>query len=456
MAIEQAVRMLSGRWRQIATSSINFRIFSALVTVGGIVFLVKIVSAVKEVIVAASFGTGDVLDAFLIAFLLPTYFMNIVAGSFNAAFIPTYIEVQEREGRMAAQRLFSGIMICSTGLLVLLAALLGLAGSYLLPLLAFKFDSDKLALSLRLFYILLPCLVIDGVVSLWGAVLNARERFALMSLASIAIPIASVAMLYMIGGTWGIYALAAGVLLGFIAELCLLGIGLRRHDISLWPQWSGISPAMRQVIGQYLPMVAGAALLSSTPLIDQIMSATLDSGSVAALNYGNKIVSLVLGVGTMALGTAVLPYFSRMVATTDWGAVRYSLRTYRRLILWLSIPFTLLVFTFSRPLVALLFQRGKFTEADTLVVSQVQAMYILQVPFHTLGILYVRLISSLQANHILMWGTLISFILNFALDYALMQVFGVAGIALSTTIVYVVSCGFLAAMLRLKLKQVAG
>ncbi len=455
MALTHATRIISNKWKLLATGSVNRKIFGALIIIGGLGLGVKLISAFKDVIVAASFGTGDALEAFLIAFLLPTYIINIVGGSFSAALIPTYVHVQETEGPAAAQRLFSGVMVWSAGLLALLAALLALTSPYLLPLLAFRFDSEKLALTGRLFYILLPSIVITGLTTIWGAVLNARERFALTSLASVVVPTASVAALYLFGNAWGIYALAAGVVIGFLLELGLLGIGLKQQGISLWPHWSGMSPAMRQVIRQYLPMIAGAALLSSTPMIDQVMSATLDPGSVATLNYGNKIVALVLGVGTMALGTAVLPYFSKMVGTHNWDGVQHSLRTYRQLILWLSIPFTLLVCVFSEPLVALLFQRGKFTSADTLLVSRVQAMYVLQVPFHTLGILYVRLISSLQANHILMWGTVISFILNFVLDYVLMQILGVAGIALSTTLVYVISCGFLAIMLRLKLKQVA-
>jgi len=83
-------------------------------------------------------------------------------------------------------------------------------------------------------------------------------------------------------------------------------------------------------------------------------------------------------------------------------------------------------------------------------------MYVLQVPFYTLGILFVRLISSIQANYILMWGTVISFILNITLDYLLMRILGVAGIALSTTLVYMTSCVFLWVMLHRKLKQVEG
>jgi putative peptidoglycan lipid II flippase len=211
---------------------------------------------------------------------------------------------------------------------------------------------------------------------------------------------------------------------------------------------------MRQVLAQYLPTAAGAVMMSSTPLVDQAMAAMMDPGSVAALNYGNKIVALIMGVGSSALATTVLPYFSKMVEASDWKGLRHSLRTYIRLILFLTIPFTLFCYMFSRQLIGLLYQRGAFTSADTLVVSQIQALYVLQVPFHTVGVLVVRCISSLKANRILMWSTAISCVLNVSLDYALMQKMGIAGIALSTALVYVCACSFVSFMLYRTLKRV--
>ena len=209
---------------------------------------------------------------------------------------------------------------------------------------------------------------------------------------------------------------------------------------------------MKRVVRQYLPLVGAAAMMSSTLLVDQTMATLLAPGSVAALSYANKLVALVLTVGTMALGTAVLPYFSKMVAATDWHGLKHTLRTYTRLILLVTVPTTCLGLWLSKPLVSLLFQRGKFTAADVQLVSSIQSMYMLQIPFHTLGILFVRMISSLQMNHVLLWNTLLGFTLNIALDYVLMQVMGVAGIALSTSLVYTATCAFLAAVLYRRLR----
>jgi putative peptidoglycan lipid II flippase len=172
----------------------------------------------------------------------------------------------------------------------------------------------------------------------------------------------------------------------------------------------------------------------------------LGQGSVAAFNYGGKFTALLLGVGSMAISTAVLPHFSRMVAVNDWQGVRHTLATYTRLILLVTLPLTLLLVYFSEPLTRLLFQRGAFTDADTLLVSRVQALFVLQIPSLSLGIMVVRLISALKANHVLMWGTVLNLSLNVMLNYALMQRLGVEGLALSLSLMHVVSTAYLVFM----------
>lgn len=453
--MRSTVRVLSDGWRQIAADNVNRRIFNALLIIGSLSVVAKFVTIGKEIIIARTFGTSDSLEAFLVAISLPMYTWGVVASSFNAAFIPIYIEVRENEGPIAAHRLFSGVVILSTALLMALTAVLALIGPYLLHLIGSNFGPEKLSLARTLFFLLLPTIVISGLATFWDGVLNALERFALTSIAPITVPIVSVVFLFALGNTWGIYALAFGTIAGYLLQLCLLAWGLKKQGVSLRLRWFGIESGTRRVIGQYLPILAGSTIMGGTVIVDQSMAAMLSPGSVAVLNYGNRVVGLLNGVGTLALGTAVLPYFSKMIAANDWIGVRQSLKTYSWLILFVTVPLTLLAFVFSRPLVQVLFERGRFTDADTLLVSRVQSLYVIQVPFYCVSILFVRLISSLQANRILMWGTVISFTVNITMDFLLMRILGVAGIALSTTLVMVISCSFLSLMLYKKLKNVA-
>jgi putative peptidoglycan lipid II flippase len=445
-----AAQMLFARWNGWTRRSANRRIFAAMVTVGGLTFIVKMAATAKELFVAHRFGTSDALDAYLIALVMPAFFGSVLAGSFNAAFIPAYVQIREHQGREAAQKLFAGTMFLCLLLLVSASVLLALIASPLLSLIASGFGAEKMALTRSLYFTLLPILAISGLSMMWGAVLNAGERFALAAIAPIMSPLLIAALLLLRGGAWKIHALVAGTLGGLVLEAGLLAWSLRRQRLSVLPRWHGVDAATKQVMSQYGSVIVGGFLMNCTTLLDQSMAAALGAGSVSVLSYANKIVAFTLGVATMALGTAVLPHFSRMVARNDHRGLRHTLKTYSRLLLPATVAFTAIFIYFSEPLVRLLFQRGAFTAADTHLVGKVQALYLLQVPFYVMSIMIVRLISSLQANKILLWGAAISLALKIILNYAFMQWLGVGGIALSTSAVYGVSFGYLLlALLRL-------
>src|SRR6266851_9277511 len=82
--------------------SVNGRIFGAATLLAGLTTAVKIAGFGKEILVARYFGASNALDAFYVAFLLPTFFVGIIANSCNDAFIPTYVAVRESEGIQAA------------------------------------------------------------------------------------------------------------------------------------------------------------------------------------------------------------------------------------------------------------------------------------------------------------------------------------------------------------------
>jgi putative peptidoglycan lipid II flippase len=176
------------------------------------------------------------------------------------------------------------------------------------------------------------------------------------------------------------------------------------------------------------------------------MAAMLPSGSVAALSYANKIVALLVAIGATALSTAALPYFSHMVAEQDWAGCRHTLKRYTALTLATTVPLTLALIALSHPLIRLVFQRGAFTAVDTDLVSHVQVFYFIQIPFYMCGMLFVRFLSSIRRNDVLMYGSAISLALDISLNLVLMRRMGIAGIALSTSLVYVVAFVILGAL----------
>ncbi len=426
-------------WQSWCERSVNRRIFAATLVIVACTLLVNLVQFARELFVAQRFGTSDALDAYLIAYLVPSFAISVVAGTFSSAFIPTYIQVLEAEGQEAARRLFSKILALCLATLLLLMIILSLLAKPMLTALASGFHAEKLGLTHTLFLLLLPCLFFSGMAKIAGAVLNAGEAFALAALAPLLTPVLAILALWFWGESKGVYALAAGTLAGFALEAAIMLLALWRKGVRLRVQWDIKDARVQQVLAQYLPVAASAVLMTGAGVIDQVMAAMLAPGSVAALGYGNKVVAFVIGLGSMSLGTAVFPYVARMAANADWRGLRHTLRAYSRLLALVTIPTTLVLVYFSEPLVRLIYERGAFTNADTKLVGRVQAFYFLQMPFHLLGILGVRVLSALARNQSLIRITAVNLLVNVAANYVFMRLMGVAGISLSTSLVYVVS-----------------
>jgi putative peptidoglycan lipid II flippase len=349
--------------------------------------------------------------------------------------------------------MLAGIAWLSSLLLLGAMAMLAAFHTILLPRLASGFDAEKLDLTRHLLFLFLPVILCGGLAAVWGAVLNAKDRFGLVAISQALIPVATIVAL-LVARDWGIMALVTGMVIGFALRLAALGWELSRLGIDIRPRWHGMQPHLREVIGQYLPMVLGAALLSGTALIEQAVAASLDAGSVAALSYGTRVVMLATGLGATALGTAVLPFFSRMVAAQDWPQVRQTLRTFALLILLVTIPITVVLSVFAVPIVTVVFQRGAFTAEDTARVAEVQAWFALQLPFFGVALLYSRLISSLGANQLLLVQAALCLAIDAVLAYVLSRVFGVAGIALGTTLMYAAAMVILIVMAQRTLRRV--
>lgn len=422
-----------------ASGAVTVQVVRAVVTVGALAVLSRIVMAGRDVVLADRFGTGDAVDAFVVAQILPLFAAQVVSGALPAALVPTYAGVEESEGRDAAVRLVQTTGALNAVLVFGCAVLLAAVAPLLLPLLGSGFDVRKLALTRSLFVALIPVLVFTGMSVVWAAVLNTHRRFVLAAALPALAPFGAILML--VGGprSWGVHGAAWGMTAGSACEALLLAVALSRRGISPLPRWNGFDEHQRAVWHQYLPAAGGALLLSTTVVVDQAVAATRGHGSVAALNYGGKVVSFLTGTGSVALGTVVLPHISAMAARRDWRAVRRAVRSYVLLVTAVSVPATFAVIAVSHPLAGALFERGAFTGRDTNLVSRIQAMYMLQVPSFLLGIVGVRVLGALRRNHVLIAIAAVNVVVNLVTDLLFLWWLGIPGIALSTSVVYLLS-----------------
>ena len=201
------------------------------------------------------------------------------------------------------------------------------------------------------------------------------------------------------------------------------------------------------MFGVYAVIAVGGALMSGTTAIDQAMATLLEEGAVSSLSYAVRLTAVILTAAT-ALSTVGLPYFSEMVLRQDWRGLRVTIVNLGTVIFLGSVPIVLGVALLSEPIVAVMFERGSFTGLDTAKVAWVQIMYVLQIPFYALAHIGMRVLLSMDRGNAIAWISAAILLANVVGNYLLMQVMGAAGIALSTSIGYllgavlILGCGW--------------
>ena len=404
----------------------------ASVTAAGIV--VKLVATMKEVGVAAVFGRSDAMDAFLIAMLIPGLLINLISESMNQALIPTLIRVRERKGDREAQELLSSSMLWVVVLLGAASAAMALTARGFFPMIASHFPPAKLDLSVRLFYGLLPLVVMTGVATNCTAVLNTFDRFAVPALAPVLIPTAILAGTLLLGGRLGIWAVVYASLVGALAHAVTVAWMMDAHGYRFRLRWYGMTEATREVGQQYGPILLSSVVASGGLLVDQLMAALLPAGSVSALAYANRFVSVVLLLQAGAISTAVTPYFSRMIAVEDWAGCRRSLRVWVGITALISLPLAAVLIGGSHMLIRVTFQHGVFGTKDTGIVAPVLAMYAIQIPFFVCSRVFYRFLVAMRRTDLILYCGMMNLGLDIVLNLVLMRWFGVAGIALATSL----------------------
>ena len=409
----------------------TWRMLADTVTVGGWTSVAKIAGAVKLILAARLFGAGDAMDAYLIAFLLPSFFIDMFAGTLDSALIPTLIEVREKRGKEPAEELYRSTLAAAGAGLLVAAAMVAGVSALLLPLVASSFSPAKLAYTQQLLLLMIAVVPLSGLASTWRAVLNSEHQFAYSAAVPAVTPLVSIFALLAAGKQYGVLALAVATLAGGTLEAILAGAGVQRLGYRVVPRWAGISPALRQVATQYAPLVAITLVMTGSALVDQSVAARLGSGSVAALSYGTRLLGVLVVIGPTAMGTAVLPHISAAAVQAEPAALRRTFRSYGFFVLSVILPVTVVFIYFSEPIIRILFQKGAFDVAATQLVSTVQRAALLQLPIAVLLALEIRLSSARKANRLLYRVAALSLLLTIVLDVLFMRWWGVVGIALA-------------------------
>ena len=351
--------------------------------VGTGIFFSRISGFVRDVVFAYFFGNTGLADVWRVSLKAPNVIQNLLGeGTLSASVIPVYAEFLE-EGREEDAGRFAGAAL---GILMVVAggaALLGiLLAPALVPVVFFRWDPQKLALTTVMVQILFPMTAVL-VVSAWAlAILNSHRRFFVSYVAPVAWNGAILLTLVGLGfgagwtGSELLMAVAWGAFGGGVLQLAVqlpYVVPLLEHfRLSVSRTASGVQEAIRN----FVPVVAARGVVNIGSLLDVFLAALLVEGAVAVLGYAQTLYILPISLFGMSIAASELPELSRQRARPpEELAVQVSSALER--IHFLLIPSTIAFVLLGDLFIGGIYQRGSFLATDTPVVHAVLAAYAL-------------------------------------------------------------------------------
>ncbi len=342
----------------------------------------RILGLVREVLMAHYFGTSLAKSAFDVAFRIPNLFRRLFGeGALSAALVPVLTKTTEGEGREAANRLVGQVMTLMGLVLLAIVALGVLAIS-----LALEHGTwgARVAAVLPLLRVLLPYTFFICMVALCMAILNSHHHFALPAFTPVALNVVWIAVLLTLGSSRPgmtpaerIHLVAWGILIAGVVQLTIQVPGLWR--LGLRPQlsfaWSDAK--VRRVLLLMGPAALGMGIHQVNFFLDGVLALWAAEWAPAALTFAERLVYLPLGLFATALGTVLLPTFSRQAMHDDPSRMRATFGLALHNLMLVMVPAALGLMVLARPIVDLVYawQGGEFDARSGLLTARALAFY---------------------------------------------------------------------------------
>jgi putative peptidoglycan lipid II flippase len=414
-------------------------LLKALSTVSGMTLLSRITGLVRESLQAALFGAGLQMDAFQAAFRLPNILRRMFAeGAFSQAFVPILAEYQRQRGDDATRGLVSRVAALLTLALLGVTALGVLAAPALVYLLASGFAQTpgKIELTAELVRIVFPYILFVSLVSFAGGILNTYRRFAVPAFTPVLLNLSIIGAAIFLARYFDppIKALAWGVFIGGVAQLAFQIAPLARIGMLPRPVFDWRDEGVRRVLRAMGPALIGVSAAQISALINTQLASLLGDGRISWINYADRLMEFPSALLGVALGTVLLPTLVKHHADANHAQYSSLLDWGLRLAFLLALPAAVAMWFLALPMIATLYQYGKFTVND---VWQTRSA-LLGYSVGLLGLILVKILApGFYARQNLKTPVKIAFFSVFvtqALALGLMWRIGHAGLTLATSL----------------------
>ena len=408
-------------------SSKKYNINLLIVAMG--VIIVYSTRLLMQMIVAAKFGASSEFDSYNVALVIPNLFLLVIAGSLERIFLPIVSEFRIKNGIDEAKSVVSLILIIFFVLLILISTLCTFFAPYIIKISAPGLDSESYIKSVELLKILAWILVPMGLVLPLTLLHNINERFDLPVFTDFIKAIIYLGTAVVLINILGIIGLALSFLLSVVVKLILLLISTR-HEFSI-NQINFTSKNINIIYQTWLPIAVIQIFSQCYPIIDRYFASYFGTGAISYITYAYSLSEIPNAIIGYSVGVVFFPVIANAVVKQDNSELNIIVTKAIKSVFSYGLPLLIWMIVEREKIIALLLERGQFTNEDTTITSGIFLCYMVATFGGMIGNVTSKVIWAYRSIKFFFVLTLINIITYIVLINSLSVVIGLLGIAIS-------------------------
>ncbi|MDP3980684.1 MAG: murein biosynthesis integral membrane protein MurJ [Chlamydiota bacterium] len=337
----------------------------------------RVLGLIRDSVIARIFGVGTMTDAFMIAFTMPNMLRRLLAeGALSIAFVPIFSGDMVDGGKEKVEESLSVLLTVVSVVLSAVTIAAMIFAPVLVSLFAPGFGGEQRELAILLTRVMFPFIIFLSSASVMVGVLHAMRHFSIPALSPILLNCAIILSAFFLTPLCDppIISLTIGVLTGGILLWVLQWQQIRHYGFRMRWMFRIRHPSVQRFAKLMMPALFGIGVYQLNVMISRILASLLPEGNVTYLYYSDRFLELPLGIFAVSVATAILPALSERAHQLEYNEMAKTLFFSMRLMFFVCFPAMIGLMILRVPIMALVFQYGRFSLEDTHFLAHVFCM----------------------------------------------------------------------------------
>lgn len=401
----------------------------------------KFLGFIREMLIGAKFGSGIETDTYFLATSSIALFTGLITKSINRTMIPVLSRVEKLEGKDGKISHTNNLLNIVSAISVAVIILAYFLAPTIIKIVAPGFKTaEQYNLAVLLMRIGLPTIFLSGIQTTFSGYLQTENRFTETAASSFPINFVYISFLIFLSGIFGIKGLMVASLLATASQIMLYTYGMKKVKFKYKFILDFKDKYVMRILYLIPPILVSAGISDLNSIIDKAMGSTLVKGSISALNYAEKLNSLVRGIFISAITTVMFPMLSKEANKDNYDGLKKVTINGINIILLITVPATVGMVMLANPIVKVAFQRGEFDSVATFMTAGALVFTSIRMASSSVRTLVNNVYYSMQDTRTPVLIGFLAVATNIVFNFILIKPMAHKGLALATTISSIVAC----------------